>query len=281
MPELPDVEILARGLRRRLRGKRIRAVRLLTPSTVRHPGRATFRRTLAGRRITGVARRGKYLLIALDGDLTLAVHLRMTGDLVVARMGAPLPPHTRVVFTLEDTELRFTDQRRFGHMDLIRGAERERAAGLRSLGVEPLSPAFTLSGFEALIGRRRLGVKALLLRQDLIAGIGNLYADEILWQARLHPARTTDTLTPRQRALLWRTIRHVLDRAIRERSRYGGAVGTLIDARDRGGRCPRGHGPLRVMRAAGRTTYLCPRCQREVRVSPPGPRGSSDRSAGP
>jgi formamidopyrimidine-DNA glycosylase len=221
-----------------------------------------FRRRLSGRRITGVGRRGKYLLVEMDGDLTLAVHLRMTGNLVVAEPDAPLPPHTRVIFSLGRVELRFTDLRRFGHMDLLGDAQRERFPGLRSLGVEPLSPAFTLSRFTALTGTRRLGVKALLLRQDLIAGIGNLYADEILWQARLHPARTTDTLTPRQTALLWRTIRRVLARAVRERSRYGGAVGTFIEARDQGGRCPRGHGMLRVIKAAGRTTYLCPHCQR-------------------
>lgn len=209
-----------------------------------------------------VFRRGKYLLVEMDGDLTLAVHLRMTGDLVVGRPEAPLPPHTRVIFSLDGIELRFTDQRRFGHMDLLTAAQRERLPGLRALGVEPLSSDFTLPRFEALIRARRLGVKALLLRQDLIAGIGNLYADEILWQARLHPARTTDTLTSRQATLLWRTIKRVLTRAIRERSQYGGAVGTFLQARARDGRCPRGHGALRVARVGGRTTYFCPRCQR-------------------
>jgi formamidopyrimidine-DNA glycosylase len=186
----------------------------------------------------------------------------MTGDLVVAAPDAPLPPHTRVVFSLGRAELRFTDLRRFGHMDLLKGAQRAHFPGLQSLGIEPLSPAFTLSRFNVLTGKRRLGIKTLLLRQDLIAGIGNLYADEILWQAQLHPARTTDTLTAHQTALLWRTIRRVLVRAVRERSRYGGAVGTFLEARAPGGRCPRGHGVLQVIRAAGRTTYLCPRCQR-------------------
>jgi formamidopyrimidine-DNA glycosylase len=102
----------------------------------------------------------------------------------------------------------------------------------------------------------------LLLRQDLIAGIGNLYADEILWQARLHPSRTTDTLTPRETARLHRVIRRVLARAVRHLSRYRRPVGAFLDARDRDGHCPRGHGPLRIERIAGRTTYLCPRCQR-------------------
>jgi formamidopyrimidine-DNA glycosylase len=262
MPELPDVETLARKLHRRVRGMRIRSVVLLTPSTVRHPDPAAFRRRLRGRRITAVNRRGKYLLFELSGELTLAVHLRMTGDFALARPDAPLSPHTRVVFTADGSDLRFTDLRRFGHMDLLTPAQRERFAGLSKLGIEPLDAAFTPRRLRELVGRRRLGIKALLLRQDLIAGIGNLYADEILWQARLHPSRTTDTLTARQMALLHRTIRRVLTRAVRHLSRYRRPVGAFLDARDRNGLCPRGHGPLRIERIAGRTTYFCPRCQR-------------------
>lgn len=262
MPELPDVETLARKLHRRVRGMRIRSVVLLTPSTVRHPDPAAFRRRLRGRRITAVNRRGKYLLFELSGELTLAVHLRMTGDFELARPDVPLSPHTRVVFTADGSDLRFTDLRRFGHMDLLTPAQRERFAGLSKLGIEPLDAAFTSGRLRELVGRRRLGIKALLLRQDLIAGIGNLYADEILWQARLHPSRTTDTLTARQMALLHRTIRRVLTRAVRHLSRYRRPVGAFLDARDRNGLCPRGHGPLRIERIAGRTTYFCPRCQR-------------------
>lgn len=262
MPELPDVETLVRRLRRRVRDTRIRRVRLLTPSTVRHPDPEAFRRRLRGRSITDVRRRGKYLLFELTGDLTLAVHLRMTGDFEIARADAPVHRHTRVIFTVDGAELRFIDLRRFGHMDLLTPAQLERFRGLRGLGIEPLDAAFTLAAFRALVETRRLGLKALLLRQDLIAGIGNLYADEILWQARLHPARTTDALHPRQIALLHRTIRRVLDRAIRHLSRYRRPIGVFLDAREHHAHCPRGHGVLRIARIAGRTTYYCPRCQR-------------------
>jgi len=261
MPELPDVEILARTLRRRLRGKRIRRVRLLTPSTVRQPHPAAFRRRLRGRRIVAVTRRGKYLLFELTGDLTLAVHLRMTGDLEIVRATAPVHRHTRVIFSVDGAELRFTDLRRFGHMDLLTPAQRGRFRGLRRLGMEPLDSAFTLPRFRDLVATRRLGLKALLLRQDLIAGIGNLYADEILWQARLHPAGRTEALSARQVALLHRAIRRVLDRAVRRLSQYRRPIGVFLDARERDGHCPRGHGPLRIARVAGRTTYFCPRCQ--------------------
>jgi formamidopyrimidine-DNA glycosylase len=262
MPELPDVETLARRLRRRIRGRRIGRVRLLTPSTVRHPDPDAFRRRLRGRRITDVRRRGKYLLFELTGDLTLAVHLRMTGDFELTRRQTPIDRHTRVIFSVNGSELRFTDLRRFGHMDLLTPAQRDRFPGLRRLGIEPLGPGFTLPYFRELIRARRRGIKALLLRQDLIAGIGNLYADEILWQARLHPSRDTGTLPPHQIALLHRSIRRVLDRAVRSLSRYRRPIGDFLDARERNGHCPRDHGPLRVARIAGRTTYFCHRCQR-------------------
>ena len=231
MPELPDVETVARMLRRRLRGRRIGGVQLLTPSTIRHPDPATFTRLIRGRRVLDVDRRGKYLLIRLDRDLTLAVHLRMTGDLEITPRRAPLHPHTRVIFTVGLDHLRFTDLRRFGHMDLLTPYQLERVPGLASMGVEPLGPAFTLERFREILRARRIGLKALLLRQDLIAGIGNLYADEILWQARLHPGRRVPALH--------RVIRTVLDRAVRHLSRYRRPVGAFLDAREQDGRCPR------------------------------------------
>ena len=261
MPELPDVETIARMLRRRLRGRRIGGVELLTPSTIRHPDPATFIRLIRGRRVLDVHRRGKYLLIRLDRDLTLAVHLRMTGDFKITSARAPLHPHTRVVFTVGRERLRFTDLRRFGHMDLLTPRQLEGLRGLAKLGVEPLGPAFTAECFRAIVHTHRTGLKALLLRQDLIAGIGNLYADEILWQSRLHPARSTETLGDRQIAALHDRIRTVLDRAVRRLSRSERPVGIFLDAREQDGRCPRCKRPLRVERIAGRTTYDCPRCQ--------------------
>ena len=262
MPELPDVETVARMLARRVRGRRIRSVRLLTPSTVRHPDPATFRRLMRGRRILNVGRRGKYLLIRLDRDLTLAVHLRMTGDFEVASRRAPVHPHTRVIFSLGDEQVRFTDLRRFGHMDLLTPRQLAALRPLARMGVEPLEPGFTPSRFREIVRTHRIGLKALLLRQDLIAGIGHLYADEIPWQARLHPARSTDALRPVEVARLRRVIRAVLSRAVRLLSRYGRAVGVFLDARERDGRCPRCRRPLRVARVAGRTTYFCAHCQR-------------------
>ena len=148
MPELPDVETVRRMLQRTTAGRRIDHVTVLSPSTVRSPAPRLFARRLRGRRILAIGRRGKYLLIGLDGGLTLAVHLRMTGDFAVVPRAAPRDPHTRVVFSLDGRELRFVDQRRFGHMDVLPTAQLE-SWGLGRLGVEPLGPGFTPAGVNA------------------------------------------------------------------------------------------------------------------------------------
>lgn len=265
MPELPDVETVVRALRRRAVGRRIEHVSILSPSTVRSPRPRLFARRVRGRTIRAVGRRGKYLLIDLDGRLMMVAHLRMTGDFVVAAPGEPRPPHTRVVFALDGRELRFIDQRRFGHIDLIdvtRPGALAEWDGLRHLGAEPLDPAFTLTRFREIVRGRRGALKALLLRQDLIAGIGNIYADEILFRARLRPSRSIASLRPAQVARLYRAIRTALGRAVDSLSRYGKPVGKLIAARERGGTCPRCRRKLHIARVGGRTTYYCAFCQR-------------------
>lgn len=264
MPELPDVETVRRMLRRTIGGRRIRRVTVLSPSTVRSPAPRLFAHRLRGRRIQAVDRRGKYLLISLEGALTLVVHLRMTGDFEVARRTAPRGPHTRVVFSFDGSELRFVDQRRFGHMDVVPTAGLG-AWGLARLGVEPLDRRFTLETLRHILRGRRGALKALLLRQDLIAGIGNIYADAILFRARLRPARAVSSLRPAEIARLHRAIRAVLRQATDGLARYGKPVGQsakFLRARETGGRCPRCGRPLTVNRVAGRTTYWCRGCQR-------------------
>lgn len=264
MPELPDVEVVVRLLRRHTVGRRIRAVRVLSHATIRSPNPRAFTRLVRGRTIRAVGRRGKYLLINLDGKLMMVTHLRMTGDFVMAPPGIP-PRHTRVVFTLNGRELRFIDQRRFGHIDLVdlsRPGALAAWEGLRHLGDEPLDPAFTLERFREILHGRRGTLKALLLRQDLIAGIGNIYADEILFHARLRPARSIASLRPAQLTRLYRMIRAVLGRAVERLSRYGRSAGGLMAARRKGGTCPRCGRELRTASIGSRTSYYCAVCQR-------------------
>jgi formamidopyrimidine-DNA glycosylase len=262
MPELPDVELVARRLRRSVARRRVTRVAIRDRSVVRSPAPRLFARLLRGRRIRTVGRRGKYLLVHLGGGLVMVGHLRMTGDFVVVPRRDPIHPHTRLVLGLGPRDIRFVDQRRFGHVDLIAAGELETFPGLRALGVEPLTPAFSLDRLRALIDRRRGGLKAFLLRQDLIAGIGNLYADEILFQARLHPSRSLRNLRPAQVRALHRSIRGALRRGIASLSGRGRPIGDFVEAREKGGTCPRCGGPLRVATIGGRTTYYCPRCQR-------------------
>jgi formamidopyrimidine-DNA glycosylase len=262
MPELPDVEFIARMLRRRASGRQIGRVEILTPSTIRSPSAYAFRRLVRGRRIDRVRRRGKYLFIDLDRGLTVVVHLRMTGGFVLAAPGTPASPHARVVFSLGDEELRFTDQRRFGHMDLFSTARVPCLPGIRRLGIEPMGRGFTLARFRALLRGRRGALKALLLRQDLVVGIGNLYADEILFQARLRPARPVASLGQAEVGRLHRVIRRVLGRGIGVLIRDRGSIGDLLDARAPGGACPRCGRELAMARTAGRGTYYCRTCQR-------------------
>jgi formamidopyrimidine-DNA glycosylase len=261
VPELPDVEVLARRLHRALAGQRVNRVAVRDRSVVRSPSPAVFVRRLRGRRIGSVGRRGKYLLVRLSGGLVLAGHLRMTGDFEIVPRRAPVRPHTRLMLGVGSREVRFVDQRRFGHVDLVDAGRLNAVPGLRALGVEPLGPEFSARGLAALIRGRRGGLKAFLLRQDRLAGIGNLYADEILFQARLHPARAVALLRPPELRRLHGAIRRTLRRGIAGLSRRGGAIGDLIAVRDRGGACPRCGGPLRTATIGGRTTYFCPRCQ--------------------
>lgn len=262
MPELPDVETVARTLGREVVGRRIRRVRILSLSTVRSPAPVRFAARLRGKRIAQVGRRGKYLLIDLEGDQTLIVHLRMTGGFASASRTDPIHPHTRVVFSFNGEELRFIDQRRFAHMDLVDARDVPTFPGLRRLGVEPLEDVFTLGRFRALLLGRRGTVKGFLLRQDLIAGIGNIYADEILFQARLLPWRPVESLRPVEAVRLYRAIRTVLRRATARLSRYGKPSGALLAVRRAGGVCPRCGRALRTATVAGRTSYYCPACQR-------------------
>jgi len=265
MPELPDVETVARRLRRTVAGRRITGVRVLSPSTIHSPHPRRFIRELSGRTVRTVDRRGKYLLIRLSGALTLIVHLRMTGDFELVPHAAPVHPHTRVILRFGRADLRFTDQRRFGHMDLV--SSDAEFGPVAELGLEPLGASFTPGQWRALLRGRRGTIKSLLLRQDLIAGIGNIYADEILWQARVHPARPAHRMRQAEVDRLYRSIRRVLRRAVTHLSRYGRPVGRFLEVRgERDIACPRCGHPIAVARIAGRTTYFCPTCQREPRT---------------
>jgi formamidopyrimidine-DNA glycosylase len=281
LPELPEVETVRRGLERWVTGRTIVEVDVRHPRAVRRhvPGPADFAAALAGRTVTGVRRRGKYLWLPLDDDAALLGHLGMSGQLLVQPAHAPDETHLRIRFTFGDggPQLRFVDQRTFGGLSVSPGGA-VLPEEIAHIALDPLDPSFVDESFVTALRRKRTGVKRALLDQTLISGVGNIYADEALWRARLHGTRPTEALTrPRARALL-AEVRGVLTEAL-------GAGGTSFDALyvnvngesgyfDRslavygraGEPCCRCGTPIRREAFMNRSSYWCPRCQPRPRV---------------
>jgi formamidopyrimidine-DNA glycosylase len=274
MPELPEVETVRRSLARELAGRRIVNVREIGwPSIVAAPTPDELCLALCDRAVERVDRRAKYVLIRLDNDETLAVHLRMTGQLLVVPGDAPSDKHTHIILSLDDgRELRFHDTRKFGRWWLLNA---DGLAELESrLGDEPLGDGFTLAAFQARLAGRRTKLKPLLLDQSVVAGIGNIYADEALWMSRLHPLRTADSLDEDEVAALHASIIAALDQGIQRRGttlvNYRDASGASGENQDylnaygrTGAPCPRCGTPIERIIVAQRSTHICPTCQRQ------------------
>ncbi len=280
MPELPEVETVRVGLERWVVGRTIFSVTVLHPRAVRRhvAGAVDFADRLAGRRVQAARRRGKYLWLPLDSGDALQAHLGMSGQLLVTPAERPDETHLRVRFRFTDdaSELRFVDQRTFGGLAVVPQAD-DVPATIAHIARDPLDPHFDDAAFLAALRRRRSGLKRALLDQTLISGVGNIYADEALWRARLHWARATERLTKAQVVTLLAAVREVLTAAV-------AAGGTSFDALyvavngdsgwfDRsltvygraGQPCPRCGTPVRRDAFMNRSSYSCPRCQRRPR----------------
>ena len=280
MPELPEVETVVADLRPWLAGATIEEVRLCFPSIVRHPEPERFAAVLRERTITSVTRRGKYILAVVGGDDLLVVHLGMTGHLSYVERGSPLAPHTHAIFLLRPAgstaatvELRYRDVRRFGRLLFGTEAELTAARKLPRLGPEPLDPAFSPQDLYRRLHRRRAPLKALLLDQAVLAGVGNIYADESCFRARVRPDRAAAELSRPAVRRLHAALRETLAMGIANR---GSSVDDYVDAWGEQGShqrvlqvyghagepCPRCGRPLALVRIAGRSTVFCRRCQR-------------------
>jgi formamidopyrimidine-DNA glycosylase len=273
VPELPEVETVVRDLRSCLIGRRIASVKVGNRPLRRRWSRA-WEPHLVGRRVRDIRRRGKWIVLVLDGDLHLVIHLGMTGQLFVIAAGEPQAPHTHVVFELDgDRQLRFRDVRRFGSATVFTEPARvEEFFQETGLGPEPfgLDPAY----WRRCLARTNRCLKAVLLDQRVVAGVGNIYADEALFEARLHPAQIACDLSAAEAARLRRAVVTVLRRAIEKRGssirNYVGGSG-LKGAYQRefrvyqrtGQPCTRCCTPIRCIRLAGRSTHFCPRCQQD------------------
>jgi formamidopyrimidine-DNA glycosylase len=294
MPELPEVETVRAGLERHVVGRTVADVQVLHPRVVRRDlaGPAGFAAAMAGRTVKRAERRGKYLWLALDDDEALLAHLGMSGQLLVGDPDRPLSPHVRARFTFTDggPDLRFTDQRTFGHLMLVPfahgdldgpGETRELPAPIAHIAPDPMEAAFDDGDFAARLTRRHTGVKRALLDQSLISGVGNIYADEALWRAQLHWARPTETLKRGEVSRLLGAVREVLSEALRA---GGTSFDTLyvnvngesgyfdrsLQAYGREGEpCSRCGTPIRRDAFMNRSSYSCPHCQPRPRRAHP------------
>jgi formamidopyrimidine-DNA glycosylase len=270
VPELPEVETIRRHLAPHVEGRRLEALEVLDPRWTQPLAPAEVEAAVRGRTVLALARRGKYLVWELEDDVFLLLHLRMTGTLLLDPPGAP--PHTRVWFRLGDRALAFADPRRFGTGELALGQEALEAFFAARLGVEPLHEAFTGAHLHALARVCRAPVKAFLLDQRRIAGVGNIYADEALFRARIHPLRPANRLTRAQVGALRDAVVASLDAGIAAKGAtiddfrhpdgvYGSFQDQFLVHRREGEPCPECGSPVRKLRAAGRGTYVCERCQ--------------------
>lgn len=271
MPELPEVETVACNLAAQILRQQIVAITKFDwERMLEMPDPATFRMLLPGRQIIAVGRRAKWLLLTLDAGWTLALHLRMSGRISVHTAEAVPDTYTHLVLKLDDgRQLFFHDPRKFGRVRLLDAQELAHLS--QNLGPEPLSDTFTVADLTHLLARRT-ALKPLLLNQSVIAGLGNIYVDESLWHAHLHPLRRASSLTPEEIAALYTAIRSVLMQAITNggstlrdyRNGYGqmGENQEHFSVYDRKGHmCSRCQTSIVRMVVAQRGTYLCPRCQ--------------------
>ncbi|MCM1193770.1 MAG: bifunctional DNA-formamidopyrimidine glycosylase/DNA-(apurinic or apyrimidinic site) lyase [Blautia sp.] len=196
MPELPEVETIRRVLEPQIKGSAVTTVAVNRPDVIAHPAADDFCKLLVGQTVSAMTRRGKFLGIELESGDYILLHLRMTGCLLVTSADYPQEKHTHVIFHLDNgKELRFSDTRRFGRFWLIRKGETDTYSGIERLGIEPFDDSLTRSSLQAQFGKRKKAVKECLLDQSVIAGIGNIYSDEILFAAKIHPARPANSLT--------------------------------------------------------------------------------------
>ncbi len=312
MPELPEVETVRRQLEPELVGKRIESATVLDERLTRPEPPAALERAVAGREVTAVARRGKYLLLGLEGGRTLALHLRMTGNLLLRdpqgmtadlmksepasrgsrsaepRAPSPEPSHVRARFELDDGRvLLFTDVRRFGQAVVLDAGDQLDDFFASRLGIEPLSGELTPERLLELAAGRKAPLKSFLLSQSRIAGIGNIYADEALWRARLHPLSPAGSMKLEHAERLVQGIVGALQAGL---DHGGASIDDYLDARGERGsmqeeflvhsregepclRPPEEHRPspppvIQRIVVAGRSTYFCPNCQERLRRRP-------------
>jgi formamidopyrimidine-DNA glycosylase len=275
VPELPEVETVVRDLQTCLTGRRLSSVKQISRHALRTPWRPSWNPVVAGQRVQSIARRGKWILVTLENKGVLVFHLGMTGQLIVGSAKTPLANHTHLLFDLDDgdEQLRFRDIRRFGNITFFpTSSELEDFFAASRLGPEPFDVPAKYWGDSLSVSKRCL--KAVLLDQSVVAGVGNIYADESLFEARLHPSRMACDLDKAESDRLRLAVASVLQRAIDRRGssirNYVGGSGLKGEYQNEfrvygrtGAPCPRCGTAIEALRIAGRSSHFCPTCQKQ------------------
>ena len=272
MPEMPEVETVRRTLLPLIKGKTIKEVTVWYPKIITGDAKE-FARQLTGKKIENIDRYAKYLLIRLSDNLTIVSHLRMEGKYRLVKVNTKKDKHDHVQIVFKDNSaLRYNDVRKFGRMQLIKtGTEREKT-GISKLGVEPNSAAFTVSYLQNGLARKKKNIKNTLLDQSIVAGLGNIYVDEVLWETKIHPLSQANAIPAEKIAQLHDNINSLIELAIAER---GTTIHTYLDANGKTGGfqkmlqvyghkgepCVRCGTPLEKIKVNGRGTTFCPKCQ--------------------
>lgn len=272
MPELPEVETVRRGLLKIAKGRKINAIDVYYGKTITNDVEE-FRQALIGQTIEDIDRRGKYLLFRFSNHLTMVSHLRMEGKYFNQPIGGPLDKHTHVVFQFTDgSELCYHDTRKFGRMTLVKTGAEMTVGGLKTIGPEPTAKDFKLDFFKRELSKSRGKIKPFLLNQHHVAGLGNIYADEVLWMSKINPEQPANTLTDQQVVSLHDNIIKELAQAIKYKgttvhsftNAFGdaGAFQERLNAYGHGGdQCPRCGTEMVKAKVAQRGTTFCPHCQ--------------------
>ena len=272
MPEMPEVETVRRTLLPLIKGKTIKEVTVWYPKIITGDAKE-FKQQLVGKKITTIDRYAKYLLIRLSGNLTVVSHLRMEGKYRLVKINTKKDKHDHVQIVFSDNSaLRYNDVRKFGRMQLIKTGTEKEKTGISKLGAEPNSAAFTVSYLQKGLARKKKNIKNTLLDQSVVAGLGNIYVDEVLWETKIHPLSQANTIPAERVAQLHDNINSLIELAIAER---GTTIHTYLDANGKTGGfqkmlqvyghkgepCVRCGTPLEKIKVNGRGTTFCPECQ--------------------
>ncbi len=274
MPELPEVQTVVTGLNKVLKDKKIKSIHIYNDTVIGFPETNEFINKCEGKTIESLSRRGKYIIIHFkEPSERLVVHLRMSGKLLYKKREENRDKHTHVVFEFNDnTDLRFNNVRKFGRLYLIDEQNVDKAGNLNNLGVEPLSDKFTLESFKEMLQNRRGMIKPLLMNQEFIAGIGNIYADEALFLSQIRPNKKANVLSDKEIENLYYEIRKILKKGIKmggtSVSDYVNALGKagkfqnkLNVYKKEGEKCPNCEDEIVKKKVSGRTARFCPNCQ--------------------